>query len=138
MIVALAVCHVNGGAAGLVVCPRPRAEADSVSAKAAGDIAVHANLATKAIDEALNSWTTRSNRIDLMQWQSPGALPLVLRDPLEDPSEEQIQFGDVRRGRFGGLRLAFALLAQQRFESARRLRRLQRSVSEQPDERMKR
>jgi len=42
-------------AAGLVVCPRPRADADSVSAKAAGDIAVHAKTATEAIDEALNS-----------------------------------------------------------------------------------
>jgi hypothetical protein len=52
VIVAFAVCHVNGEAAGLVVCPKRRAEADSVSAKAARDVAVHANLATEAIDEA--------------------------------------------------------------------------------------
>ena len=37
----------------------------------------------------------------------------------EDPSEERIRFSDVSRGRFG--RLAFGLLGQQRFESARRL-----------------
>lgn len=42
-------------AASQVAAAMPRAEADSVSAKAAGDIAVHANLATEAIDEALNS-----------------------------------------------------------------------------------
>ena len=55
-------------------------------------------------------------------------LPLVLSHPLEDPGEEGIQFGNVGRGRFGGLRLAVGLLGQQRFESARRLSLLQRSV----------
>jgi len=55
VIVAFAVCRVNGGAAGLVVCPRPRGEADSVSGNAARDIAVHANRATEARDEALDS-----------------------------------------------------------------------------------